>query len=72
MPAGQACSALSPLPPPPCRAPAPSFSPLPAARYHHPRIFLPPCSSTNSSLLNTFTLDLHGQHVDEALASLER
>jgi DNA-nicking Smr family endonuclease len=28
--------------------------------------------STNASVLNTFTLDLHGQHVEEALQSLER
>lgn len=30
------------------------------------------CRSTNASVLNTFTLDLHGQHVEEALQSLER
>lgn len=37
------------------------------------RYLLVPCvRSTNATVQNTFTLDLHGQHVDEALASLER
>ena len=45
---------------------------LPTDQPHCMCIACAACRSTNASVTNTFTLDLHGQHVDEVLASLER
>ena len=45
-----------------------------APRFAPPSLPLLPrtCRATNAAIVSTFTLDLHYQHVEEALASLER